>query len=98
MEATETTTGKSSYMITNWYSVGGLTGEARQANTIDGCTVSNYVIRCYSENNDANRVMAGGLVGRSKGGAAYIRNCSVVNCYIEARGKSSGDNDKYEGM
>ena len=98
MEATETTTGKSSYMITGWYSVGGLVGEARAANTFDGCNVSNYVIRCYSEENDCNNAQTGGLTGRSKSGAAYIRNCSVVNCYLEGRGKSSGDNDTHEGI
>lgn len=98
MEATETTTGKSSYMITGWYSVGGLVGEARAANTFDGCNVSNYVIRCYSEENDCNNAQTGGLTGRSKTGAAYIRNCSVVNCYLEGRGKSSGDNDTHEGI
>ena len=30
-------------------------------NTVDGCTVSNYVIRCYSENNDANLAHGGWL-------------------------------------
>lgn len=98
METAETTTGKSKYRITAWYGAAGLNGEPRSTNTIDGCSVSNYVIRCYSENNDGNLAHAGGLIGRSNGAAAYIRNSSVVNCYIEGRGKSSGDEDRQEGI
>lgn len=98
MEATETTTGKSKYMITAWYGAAGLNAEPRATNTVDGCTVSNYVIRCYSQDNNGNLAHAGGLIGRSNNGAVYVRNSSVINCYIEGRGKSSGDNDRNEGI
>ena len=98
MEAAETTTGKSKYMITAWYGAAGLSGEPRATNTIDGCTVSNYVIRCYSEDNNGNLAHAGGLIGRSNNNPVYVRNCSVINCYIEGRGKSSGDSDRNEGI
>ena len=98
MEATETTNGQSDYKITAWYCVGGLTGEPRNGNTIDGCSVSNYVLRCYSSDNDYNIADVGGLVGRSKGSAATIKNSSVENCYIEGRGKSTGDNDRKDGI
>ena len=43
-------------------------------------------------------LMAGGLIGRSNNNRVYARNCSVMNCYIEGRGKSSGDGDRNEGI
>lgn len=98
METTETTTGRSKYMITAWYGAAGLSGEPRSTNTIDGCSVSNYIIRCYSEDNNGNLAHAGGLVGRSNSNPVYVRNSSVVNCYIEGRGKASGYNDRNEGI
>lgn len=98
MEETETTNGQSDYKITAWYCVGGITGEPRNGNTIDGCSVSNYVLRCYSSDNDFNIADVGGLVGRSKTNTATIKNSSVENCYIEGRGKSTGDNDRKDGI
>lgn len=91
--------GKALYMISGWYGIGGLVGEPRAQNTIDGCEVSNYVIRCYSQYNSNSLAHAGGMVGRSNGAAAYIRNSAVIKCYIEGRGKSDkGDEDTDEGI
>lgn len=89
--------GKAPYMITSWYSSGGLIGEPRGASTIDGCEVANYVIRGYSENNNDGRASVGGFVGRTNGGATYLRNSSLVNCFIEGR-KSTSTNDRNEGI
>ena len=81
--------GKSPYMITGWYLVGGLVGETRKTNTVDGCSVSNYVIRCYSEDNYDGKAGAGGFMGRSHTQASTIRNSDVNNCFIEGRKKQT---------
>ena len=81
--------GKSPYMITGWYLVGGLVGETRKTNTVDGCSVSNYVIRCYSEDNYDGKAGAGGFMGRSHTQASTIRNSAVNNCFIEGRKKQT---------
>lgn len=91
MENSETTDGRSKYLISGWYAVGGIIGETRNQNSVDGCSVYNYVIRCYSEKNGDAKADAGGFMGRSFNSASYIRNSSVVNCFIEGRGKSNND-------
>lgn len=93
----QTTNGISKYMITAWYGAGGLVGEPRSTNTVEGCSVSNYLIRNYSEDNQDNLAHAGGLIGRSNGNTATIRNSSVNHCYIEGR-KSTSPTDRQEGI
>lgn len=91
--------GRSPYMITAWYGVGGIIGETRYTGGTDleSCKTENYIIRNYSEDNKSNLAHAGGLVGRSNGGISRIRNSSVINCYIEGR-KSTSPTDRQEGI